>query len=437
MKEQGRVIENKALRETLYHYRVPPGLDLYVLPRPAYGKKYAIFSTRFGSVDNHFRLLPAGEETMVPDGVAHFLEHKLFESEKGSVFDRFAALGASANAYTSFTRTTYLFSCTANFAENFSTLLDFVQEPYFTAETVKKEQGIIGQEIRMYEDNPHWRVFFNLLEALYCEHPVRRDIAGTVESISRITAELLHRCYAAFYHPTNMAIFAVGALDPAEVAAQVAANLAPRGYGEQKGIERFFPAEPSRVDRPRAEQKLVVSEPIFFLGFKDNGAPALEGRELLRREIHMELLLDILFGASEQLYNDLYRADLIDDDFGAEYTAEDSFAYTIIGGETKDPHALYEEIMKALARLKNKGITVEQFERHRRRILGHYIKRFNSLEFIANNYLAYRFREADLFELPALLQQAGRSETLDLLAECLDPARHALSLVLPQESEGK
>ncbi len=432
MVEQYKLIENKTLQEKLYHFRVEPGMDLYVLPRPGYQKKYAIFSTRFGSIDNKFRIAPEQEFTDLPDGVAHFLEHKLFEDEGGNVFDRFAALGASANAYTSFTQTTYLFSCTERFAESFGVLLDFVQEPFFTEQTVQKEQGIIGQEIKMYEDHPHWRVFFNLLESLYQAHPVRNDIAGTVESISRITPELLYRCYNTFYHPSNMAVFVVGDLDPQQVYNLTEANIGARGYMPLGSIVRSFPTEPPEVLKRRAEQQLVVSEPIVFLGFKDITVEKLKGRDLMRREILMELLLDILFGTSEKLYNDLYRDDLIDENFGAEYTAESNYGYVMIGGETKDPDRLCERIMGAIDALKKMGIDQEQFERHRRKMLGGYIRRFNSLEFIANNFLAYRFRETDLFELPSIMQEVKLEEVIALAAENLNPKRHAVSLILPR-----
>jgi predicted Zn-dependent peptidase len=431
MAELFKLIENNTLQEKLYHYRVDPGLDLYVLPRPGYRKKYAIFSTRFGSIDNKFRIEPEQEFTDLPDGVAHFLEHKLFEDEGGNVFDRFAALGASANAYTSFTQTTYLFSCTERFAENFGVLLDFVQEPYFTEQTVQKEQGIIGQEIKMYEDHPHWRVFFNLLESLYQNHPVRNDIAGTVESISRITPELLYSCYNTFYHPSNMAVFVVGDLDPQQVYSQTTENLAARNYSPLGAIVRSFPVEPPEVLKRKAEQQLVVSEPLVFIGYKDIAVEHLKGRELMRREILMELVLDILFGTSEKLYNDLYRDDLIDENFGAEYTAESYYGYVMIGGETKDPDQLCERIMSVIENVSKEGIDQEQFERHRRKILGGYIRRFNSLEFIANNFLAYRFRETDLFELPSILQEVKLEEVLALAAENLNPKRHAVSLILP------
>jgi len=427
------LIENRELHETLYHYRFFPGLDLYVLPRPDYQKKYAVFSARFGSIDNRFRVEPDPQVTELPDGIAHFLEHKLFEDERGNVFDRFATLGASPNAYTSFTQTSYLFSCTANFEQSLEHLLDFVQEPYFTEETVRKEQGIIGQEIKMYEDHPHWQVFFNLLAGLYRKHPVRNDIAGTTESIARVTPDLLYRCYSTFYHPSNMALFIIGDLDPGQVGSRVEANLEKRGYTAMGEIVRLFPDEPEDINRERSIKELVVSEPIVFVGFKDNRAKYFNGKDLMRREILMELLLDILFGSSEPFYNDLYREDLIDENFGAEYTAEVNYGYTMVGGETRDPDQLYEKIMEGIKKIKAAGITREQFERHRRKILGGYIRRFNSLEFIANNFLAYRFREADLFELPAILQQVKKEEAMELIEENLDYKRHAVSMVVPPE----
>ena len=430
-----RLIENRELHETLYHYRVHPGMDVYVLPRPGYQKKYAIFSTRFGSIDNQFRIEPEQKITILPDGVAHFLEHKLFEDERGNVFDRFAALGASANAFTSFTQTSYLFSCTANFEQSLQELLDFVQEPYFTEQTVQKEQGIIGQEIKMYEDHPHWQVFFNLLAGLYREHPVRKDIAGTIESIARITPDLLYRCYNTFYHPGNMALFVIGDLEPDRVGQQVEVNLAARDYKPMGTIIRHYPQEPAEIQEERTVQELVVSEPILYLGFKDMVVEKLQGIELMRREILMELLLDTLFGSSEALYNDLYKEDLIDENFGAEYTAEINYGYVMIGGETKDPDQLYERIMDALSKIKKEGVSFEQFERHRRKLLGGYIRRFNSLEFIANNFLAYRFRGTDLFQLPSILHEVRREEALALVEENLDSARHAVSLIVPPEEK--
>jgi len=431
-----QIIENRELREKLYWRTLDPGLDLYVLPKAGYQKKYAAFATHFGSIDSKFQVNGSEEIVTVPDGVAHFLEHKLFEDEEGDVTSRFAALGASSNAYTTFTHTNYLFSCTGHFRENLELLLNFVQEPYFTAASVQKEQGIIGQEIRMYEDHPQWRVFFNLLAALYHEHPVRIDIAGTVESIARITPDVLYQCYRTFYHPSNMAVFVVGDLDPDAVSDQVAENLARHKHGPLGSIRRFFPDEPPEIARQRVTQELVVSEPLFNLGFKDPRAASLEGRELLRRETAMELLLEIIFGESEPLYNELYEDGLIDDNFDYGYTAEKTYGYTLISGETRDPELLYRRIMDGLEKFRKDGFTEEQFERHRRNQLGSFMQRFNSLEFIANNYLAYRFRGTDLFAYPAVLQEVKGEDLMELMAENLDPQRHAVSLILPREESG-
>lgn len=431
-KNSRKVQEFAELQETLFSYRIYPGLQLYVLPKAGYQNKYAAFSTRFGSIDNRFRVDGAGEAVKVPEGVAHFLEHKLFEDERGNVFDRFAALGASSNAFTSFTQTTYLFSTTDHFTECLELLLDFVQEPYFTDESVSKEQGIIAQEIRMYEDNPDWRAFFDLLQSLYRDHPVREDIAGTVESISGITPDLLYQCYRRFYHPSNMALFVVGDLDPEMVRQQVADNIARHSYRELGEIIRLYPDEPEAVPRSRVTREMVVSEPLFNLGFKDAAGAGLEGEALLRREAAMEVLLDMIFGPSEPLFNELYEDLLIDDSFDAGYTAESSYAYVLIGGATRDPDRLYERIMAAIEETKEKGPGEEQFERHRRNLLGKFMRRFNSLEFIAHNYLAYRFRGSDLFRYPAVLQQVSLEEVRALLEEVLAPEKHALSLILPQ-----
>ena len=427
-----RVREFAELQETLTCYTIYPGMPLYILPKPGYRKKYAVFSTHFGSIDNRFQVEGAGEPVTIPEGVAHFLEHKLFEDERGNVFDRFAAHGASSNAYTTFTHTSYLFSTTDHFTECLELLLDFVQEPYFTEESVSKEQGIIGQEIGMYEDSPDWRVFFDLLQSLYERHPVRQDIVGTVESIGRITPELLYQCYRRFYHPGNMAMFVVGDLEPDDIWRQVHENIERHRYRELSPITRLYPEEPATALRQRTSREMVVSEPLFGLGFKDPAAVRLEGEALLRRESAVEIMLDIIFGPSEALFNELYEDMLIDDRFDAGYNAGASYAYVLISGESRDPDRLYERIMGAIEKAKKEGFGAEQFERHRRDRLGGFMRRFNSLEYIANNYLAYRFRGSDLFNYPAVLQQITLEEVRSLVGEIFIPERHAVSIITPQ-----
>jgi len=420
------------LGEKVYHAALDPGPALYVLPRGGYNKKYAIFSTRFGSIDNNFRIEGDGgaEEIKVPDGVAHFLEHKLFDDEEGNAFDKFARYGASSNAFTGFTSTTYLFSCTDYFQESFELLLDFVQSPFFTQESVDKEQGIIGQEIRMYEDSPQWRVFFNLLGALYQDHPVRKDIAGTVESISEITAEILYKCYHTFYHPDNMAIFVTGDVAPEQIFEQVSKNIAGRTYSPAKTIERIYPREGQAVKQREIVQELSVSQPIFNMGFKDTYA-FLDGKALLFRELATELLLEMIFGRSEEMYTQLYEDGLLDEHFSTGYTAETTYGYTLLGGRTKDPGRLMERIWEGIERTKKEGLRHESFIRHKKTMRGDFLRSFNSLEFIANNYLAYRFRDIDFFDVLGVLEEITLNDLEKILHDHLKEEFHAVSIVTP------
>lgn len=428
---QFKVKENKGLGEKVYHTVLNSGLSLYVLPKQSFSKKYAIFSTRFGSIDNSFSLEGNGEKHLkVPDGVAHFLEHKLFDQEDGNAFDHFAAYGGSPNAYTSFTQTTYLFSCTDFFPENFNLLLDFVQSPYFTEESVAKEQGIIQQEIRMYQDNPDWRVFFNLLESLYSEHPVRNDIAGSVESISFITKDILYTCYNTFYHPSNMAIFVTGDLSPQEVLALVERNMAGKSFSQPENIQRDYPMEQPEVQRKEVSQELSVSQPIINIGFKDT-YNYLDGKELLFRDLACELLLELIFGKSESFYNRLYDEEIIDDLFSADYIAECTYGYTLISARTNDPDRLHHEVLMEIEQVRKRGLNEEDFNRHKRKLRGELLRSFNSLEFIANNYLAYKFRGIEFFDIVDLLQDITLKDLEKMLAEHLQEKYHAISVIKP------
>ncbi len=429
------ILQSNILKEKIYLVEIPPGLKLYILPKPDYQKNYAVFSTRFGSIDCCFSINGSNEYIELPDGVAHFLEHKLFEDAEGDVFYRFAQKGASPNAFTSFTQTGYLFSCINNFYENLELLLNFVQNPYFTEETVQKEQGIIGQEISMFEDNPQWRIFFNLLGALYHNHPVQKDIAGTLESIQQITPEILYRCYNTFYHPANMALFIVGGdVDPEKVREQVENNISSRNYEKPVKIKRYYYEEPKTVEKQRVVQSMVVSEPLLSIGFKDESPESLQGRGKLRREILSELLLEIIFSPSEPLYNELYEEGLINEQFDADYILEENYAFTMLGGETHDPELLYVRIMDSIERIKKEGLTTEQIERHRKAKLGDFMRRFNYLEFIANNYLAYRFKGVDFFAYPEILQEISVEEVNTRLQEHLRSERHAVSIIEKRET---
>ncbi|MDB4867811.1 MAG: insulinase family protein [Cohnella sp.] len=301
------------LQETVWHEKMDNGLEVFVLPKAGFTKTYATFTTQFGSVDNHFRP-PGGEDMKVPDGIAHFLEHKMFEEPEGDVFSKFAVQGASANAFTSFDRTVYLFSATRQIPENLTTLIDFVQNPYFTDENVEKEKGIIIQEIDMYRDNPDWRVYFGLIEALYRKHPVHIDIAGTAESVRSITKEMLYDCYHTFYHPSNMTLFVVGGVDSEATLELVRRNQAGKSFPPGGEIRRIIEQEPPEVRTEKRELPLPVSLPKCLFGFKEAQGPTA-GEEGIRQELATKLVLETVLGPSSPLYQRLYDDNLISDNF--------------------------------------------------------------------------------------------------------------------------
>jgi len=388
-------LEYKKAGETVYSYEHESGLKAFVIPKKGYSKKHATYSTHYGSINNEFQVPGDKEIIRVPDGIAHFLEHKLFEQETGSVMEKFSGLGSSPNAYTGFSQTVYLFSCTDKFDENFKLLVDFVQNPYITEESVEKEKGIIGQEIMMYQDNPGWRVFFNLLKAFYSINPVRVDIAGTVESISKINRELLYKCYNTFYHPSNMVILVVGDVDHEKVFQQVDAGIRPSN--RQAEIKRIFPSEPARINTNYAEQKLAVSMPQFQMGFKDDGFES-KGIECLRREIAVKLILDMLMGRSSVFYNSLYEEGLINTSFDFDYTIEESYAFSLFGGESVDPAAVRDRIIGHVENIRKKGLDKTDYERIRRAMFGRFMKQLNSIERISHTFISVYFKDVNIFD---------------------------------------
>ncbi|MGO4789822.1 M16 family metallopeptidase [Paenibacillus sp. 2KB_20] len=416
------------LQETLYYEVMDNGLHVYVLPKPGFQKTYATFATKYGSVDNHFKV--EGEsETRVPDGIAHFLEHKMFEEPEGDIFAKFASNGASANAFTSFDQTVYLFSATENIHENLETLINFVQNPYFTDQNVEKEKGIIGQEINMYQDNPDWRVYFGLIVAMYKVHPVHIDIAGTVESIGTITKEDLYTCYNAFYHPSNMLLFVVGGVDPVETMNLIRSNQAAKSYEKQGSIERLFDPEPQGVEEKRRESRLAVSLPKCLFGFKEKQI-GLTAEEQLRRDLTTKLMMDLLFGSSTELYQQLYDEDLISDSFGHEYNSSPQYAFSAVGGDTKDPDQLLERIRTEVDKLKATGFQVSDFERARKKKMGGYLRMLNSPENIAHEFTRYQFRGVDFFKVLSVYESITIDDVNRRLQEHVDWDQLAVSIVV-------
>ncbi len=416
------------LNEALHMYRHPSGLKAFVIPKKGYSKKYAVFATHYGSINNMFIVPGEKDMTAVPDGIAHFLEHKLFEQKDGSIMDKFSALGANPNAYTSFNQTAYLFSCTDKFNENFRLLLDFVQNPYITKESVEKEKNIIGQEINMYEDDPGWRVFFNLLGAFYKNNPVKIDIAGTIESISKINKDILYKCYNTFYHPSNMVILVVGDVNTGEVFGQVESGI--ESQQSKPGIKRVFPDEAEGVQKDYVELSLAVSMPMFQMGFKDSGFSST-GLDCLKQETAVKLLLEMIMGKSSGLYSSLYGEGLINSSFDFDYTIEESYAFSMFGGESPEPEKVRDRIIKEITELKKRGLGRENFERIRKSMKGRFIKQLNSVERISHMFIPIYFKNAVVFDYYEVYDKITFEYINEIFEKHFNLSCSALSVVKP------
>ena len=401
------------------------GLKVYICEKPEYTSAYAVFGTVYGSIDTKFS--KNGEGTVeVPEGIAHFLEHKLFESEDGDAFSKYAKTGAMANAFTSFDRTCYLFSCSDNFDENLDILLEFVQSPYFTAETVKKEQGIIGQEIRMYDDSPSWRVLFNMLSAMYVNHPVKIDIAGTVESIALIDADLLYKCYETFYNPANMFICIAGNVDAKSVLKRIEESVKCK---EKTVIERAGFDEPDCINESYIEQKFPVLTPMFCFGYKQK---IYSPYRRLKSKICVNLLLEIICGEVSPLYKRLMNEGLINDEFDFEYFTGRDYASVIFSGESKNPNRVAEEIKKEIENIKEHGFDKKLFSAVKCAQYGEAVRCFNSVEATAMQFVDSAVLNYELFDRLKLLKNVSYDDVLKR-TDIFDDEMSVLSVIKPLE----
>lgn len=404
--------EYDQINETLYHEVLPNGLTVYLLPKNDYHKTYGLFSTNYGSIDNEFIPYGSDKKIKVPDGIAHFLEHKLFEKEDGDVFQLFGQQGASANAFTSFTKTSYLFSTTDQVEKNLTTLLDFVQAPYFTEETVNKEKGIIGQEIQMYEDDPNWRMFFGILNNLYPEHPLHIDIAGTVESIEAITADDLYTCYRTFYQPSNMVLFVVGKLEPEKLMELIRTNQNAKDFPPAQKIERYFPDNNGDIIA-KSSMRSAITRDKFVLGIKGLDVLPAEGKELLRYKTALNLLFQLLLGNTSQNYLKMYNDGLIDDSFGFEFSLDREFHFADFSGDTDQPEKAAEKVKEILLHFEeDQELSEENLTLLKKKMLGQYFQTLNSLEYIANQFTQSLFGDQTLFDLPEIIESIQFADVL-------------------------
>lgn len=405
------------------------GLPVCIVPKKGFSRKYALFATRYGGMDMRFRL--NGQWLDTPAGIAHYLEHKMFDTEDGNALQELAMNGAEPNAFTSNAITCYYFDSTEKFYENLEILLSFVSVPYFTDESVEKEQGIIGQEIGMIEDNPEWQVYKQLMQSLYHTSPARTPVAGSVESIREITAQTLYDCHRAFYTPANMCLVVVGDVEPQQVL-DIARRVLPKDSGEL--IERDYGAEePTEAARAYAEERMEVSMPSFLVGFKC--PPQHGGEEQHRFAAIGELACDVLMGESSQLYARLYSQGLINGSFGAAFDILPGAAYAYAGGDSKDPKAVAEAILAEAQRLVREGVDEDYYKRIVNANFGAALRELNSFESIAVSMAEGRFQGYDPYRFPEIYDSITAADVLAFLRENVTRSHMALSVIAPKEEE--
>lgn len=417
-------IESSLIGKSYTLWEHSSGLKVYLYKMPGFTSYYGLFGTRYGSVDNAFTD-EEGNVVELPEGIAHFLEHKLFESEDGDAFTKYAATGAYSNAYTSFDRTCYLFSCSDRFYDNLGILLDFVRSPYFTAETVNKEQGIIGQEIRMYDDQPGWQVLFNMLGGMFYNHPVKIDIAGTTQSISHITADLLYKCYERFYDLSNMFITLAGDFDIDQVIEFIDKNLK---VTPPHPVSATLPQEPEGVAKNYVETSLDVSKPLFCIGFKENlKTPA----PTVKQTVAMEIAIKMMVGSASPLYKKLLDERLINEEFGPEYFTGRGIAIPMFEGESDNPKMVLELILDQAKQYREKGLDTQLFEACRRAMYGKILRRFDGAESVCSMLADASVLGYELFEYIELIKSITPEAVLESL-NVFKAENSVLSVVNPR-----
>ena len=421
-----QIIENIKLKEKLYVEKLENGLTVMILPRKTTQKKYAMWGVNFGSIDNHFINPDNNKEIKIPDGVAHFLEHKMFEQENGiNSLDALSSLGVDANAYTTNDYTTYLFECTDNFYEALDELMDYVQHPYYTDENVEKEKGIIGQEINMYDDYPTWKVYMNAMECLYHNNPVKLDIAGTIESITPITKETLYDCYNTFYTPSNMLMVITGDFEPEKLTQEIKNRIAKN---ENKGeIKRIYPEEPEEINKEKIEAVMDVNNPLFVIAIKDK---TLENEtEQVKRHIAIEILLNIIVGKSSKLYKELYETGIVMAPLDLDYEFSKQYAHIAISGQSNEPERVMKELKKEIEKLKKEGLEKQQFERIKKKIYGDYVTEYNDISVVARMLMADYFKGINSFEYIENHKQVTKEYAEKILREIFDENKMVISIV--------
>ena len=414
-------IENKMIDEKVYTEVLENGMKIIIVPKRQTNKKYIIWGTRFGSMDNHFIDPKTNEEVQVPDGVAHYLEHKMFEQENGvdSLY-KLMALGLDANAYTTNNHTAYLFGCTENFYEGLDELMDYVQHPYFTDENVEKERGIIEQEIQRYQDEPSWTLYLNCMKALYEKNGIRIDTAGTKESISKITKETLYSCYNTFYHPSNMVMVVCGDFEPEQILEDIKKRLIPREkIGE---IKRIYPEKEEKVYKKKIETSMSVNMPLFMVGYRDFEI----GKNTIEKNIAIHIIINSLLGKSTENFQKMYEEGLLmkELEYGYEFSSE--YSHILISGETNNINEVYSRIIDLL---QNGEIKREDFERGKKKFYGQCVSMFNSVEEIGRMFLQDAIENINSIDYFDSINNITYEKTLEIRDSIFKEENNVLSVV--------
>jgi predicted Zn-dependent peptidase len=406
--------------EYVYKETLDNGLDVFIIPKRGFQKTFVTYTTQFGSLDSKFKPHNQDSYITVPDGVAHFLEHKLFENEEDDLFTAFAEDNAQVNAFTSFDRTSYLFSATDQVETNIKRLLTMVETPYFTKETVDKEKGIIAEEIKMYQEQPGYKIMFNTLRAMYDTHPIKVDIAGSVDSIYEITKDDLYLCYETFYHPSNMVLFVVGDVDPEQILNIVTKHEDKRDKVAQPEIQRDPLIEKEEVNQRFVSEKMKLQSPRLMLGFKNKPLVNASADQYVRKDLEMTLFFELVFGEETDFYQSLLNSELIDDTFGYQFILEPTYSFSIISSATQKPDELKQLLLAELEKSQGKLTDNEAFELLKKQFIGEFISGLNSPEYIANQYTKLHFEGVSLFDMLEIVENITLESVNDTAKQCLN-----------------
>ena len=423
-----QIIESSKVKEKVYIEKLENGLTVAVIPKKEICKKYVVWGTEFGSIDNNFKLTKSGQIVKVPDGIAHYLEHKLFEQENGkNSLDVLSSFGVDANAYTTNNHTAYLFEATDNFYEALDEFMDYVQSTYFTDENVEKERGIIGQEIMMYDDYPDWKLYMNAMKCMYKDNPINIDVAGTKETIAEIDKEKLYTIYNAFYRPDNQVLVLCGDFQVDNILAEVKKRL--KQNPNKQEVQRIYPKEQEEIVEKYKEAKMDISKPLFLIAYKDQVEPG----EMVKKDLSIECICNMLIGKSSNLYQKLYKEGLISEEFGYNYEFSKTYAHILIQNTSNNPQKVAEEISKEIEKYKQTGFNDEEFERIKKKIYGEYVKSYNDISSISNNFLSDYFKEIDSFKFLEEILVLDKDYVEKVFKEIFVEDKKVISVVLPNE----